>query len=40
MKLVPCDICGSHHYYLLYVTKDRNFPKEGTYNVDPSAIVS
>jgi SAM-dependent methyltransferase len=31
MKLIQCDICGNPHYRVLYLTKDRSFPIDGSF---------
>lgn len=33
MKLIPCDICGNPNYCVLYVTKDRSFPINGSFQL-------
>lgn len=33
MKMIPCDLCGDKNYRILYVTKDRYFPIEGTFQL-------
>ena len=33
MKLIPCDICGGQNFRVLYTTKDRYFPIEGTFQL-------
>jgi len=32
-KLIPCDICGSLNYRILYVTRDRMFPVNGSFQL-------
>lgn len=29
--MIPCDLCGDKNYRILYLTKDRYFPIEGTF---------
>ena len=33
MKFIPCDLCGNQDYHILYVTKDRYFPINGTFQL-------
>lgn len=33
MKLIPCDLCGSQNYRVIYITKDRYFHINGTFQL-------
>lgn len=33
MKIIQCDLCGNPNYHILYATKDRSFPINGSFQL-------